>query len=287
MSKIYPKCKNLRTVYMTVDSQILPCCDVSILDNWKQTNIPEWNLKNNNIEQILNDIKKWADLLEHDEVTPFSVCSKVCGVNKDFFPHTHLELSTRCTLQCTKCPRTRGLENGFKFNITDMSLDDAKSIIEKTDNKMITLCGTLGDPIFHPNLIEIVKHIELQGKFFLISTAAIGKSLNWWKKFYNSYNSNISMIRFGLDGLEDTAHLYRVGTDYNKIFSAMQLGVKLGKRIQWQFIPFKFNEHQVHIVEQLCKENGIEFYMLKSNRWKENDPLEPISNELKLPSRGY
>jgi MoaA/NifB/PqqE/SkfB family radical SAM enzyme len=287
MSKVYPKCKKLRTVYMTADSQILPCCDVSIIDGWKQNNISDWNLKNNDISQILDDIQNWANLLSDNKAEPFSNCSKVCGSDVDFFPYTHLELSTRCTLKCTKCPRTRGLKNGLDFKITDLNLNDAKSIIEKTDNVLISLCGTLGDPIFHPNLIEIIQYIESREKVFILSTAAPGKTLNWWKKFYTSYNSNISIVRFGLDGLEDTAHLYRVGTDYNKVFSAMKLGVKLGKRIQWQFIPFKFNEHQVHTVEQICKENGIEFYMLKSNRWKENDPLEPVNKELKLTARGY
>ena len=287
MFKIYPKCKNLRTVYMTADSQILPCCDVSITSKLKENIIPNWNLKNKNIEQILHDVKNWADLLSDNKVEPYSKCNKVCGKDEYFFPYTHLELSTRCTLKCTKCPRTYGLKNGLDFKIKDLDLDDAKTIIEKTDNTLISLCGTLGDPIFHPYLIEIVQYIESKGKVFILSTAAPGKSLNWWKKFYNSYNSKTSIVRFGLDGLEDTAHLYRIGTDYNKVFSAMKLGVSSGKRIQWQFIPFKFNEHQVDTVKQICKDNGIEFHMLKSNRWKENDPLEPVNKKLKFKGRGY
>lgn len=244
MNKIFPKCKNLKRLYVTADSQILPCCDVSIINNMQFNVIDKWNLKNNSIDKILTDVKKWANGVQDGTETPFAACSKVCGSpNIDELPNTHLELSTRCTLKCPKCPRTRALERNLKFNISDLNFQDFKKIIDNTNNQIIHLCGTLGDPIFHPFLTEIVQYIEKNNKFFVLATAAPGKSLNWWEKFYNSYKPKTGIVRFGLDGLQDTAHLYRVGTDFNKMLLAMRLGVELGKRIQWQFIPFSFNEH--------------------------------------------
>lgn len=287
MSKLYPKCKNLSSIYMSASGQILPCCDVS-LTKWNHTKVEKWDLKNNDIDSILTDITQWADLAEQGKATLFNNCSSVCGKPTQVYknsPNTHLELSTRCTLQCPKCPRTVGLKNGLELIVEDLSLEYAKQIISRTDNPLINICGSLGDPIFNKNLTEIVKYIEYHNKRFILSTAAPGRSLKWWKEFYNSFNTRAHNIRFGLDGLEDTAHLYRIGTSFNNIFSAMKLGVELKKNIQWQVIPFKFNEHQIETIKQICNDTGIEFFMRKSNRWDENDPLEPVNPNYKFESR--
>jgi hypothetical protein len=45
--------------------------------------------------------------------------------------------------------------------------------------------------------------------------------------------------------------------------------------IEWQFILFSFNQHQVEEANQLAQEFGIRFTILKSGRFKSDDPLLP------------
>jgi hypothetical protein len=86
---------------------------------------------------------------------------------------------------------------------------------------------------------------------------------------------------FGVDGLEDTAHKYRVGINWQQSFDAMCLGVKKGKQVNWQWIPFSFNEHQIDEARKLAKDNGINLVLRLSGRWdSKNDPLRPSNKWL-------
>jgi MoaA/NifB/PqqE/SkfB family radical SAM enzyme len=61
-------------------------------------------------------------------------------------------------------------------------------------------------------------------------------------------------IDFGIDGLEDTLHLYRKNVKYNKVIENATAFINAGGRAQWNFIVFKHNEHQVEEVRHLGKE---------------------------------
>ena len=273
---IYPKCKNNRKLYIAADGQMLPCCFISA-EHKKPRYYEKWHTKNNSVEFIAEDIKKWADNLEKNKAEPFDICNAECGNPSSVWVSTHLELSTRCTLQCPKCPRTKALDTKNSFFIGDVSFENAIKTIDATDNERIQLCGSFGDPIFYPRLKDIVKHITNSKKYFTLNTAAPGKSLEWWKDFYQSYDNDYkNVVVFGLDGLENTAHLYRKGTDFNQIFETMKLGVSMSKHVVWQWIPFSFNEHQIKEAKELAMQNNIEFRFRKGDRWSgDDDPLKP------------
>ena len=190
----------------------------------------------------------------------------------------HLELTSRCMLQCPKCPRTiyRG-----RYDIGDLDYDLYTEFVTEWDPKVINFCGNLGDPIYHPRFIDFVSYAYSIDKPFLLSTAGYGKKLDWWEEFYNSYDKG--EIRFGLDGLTDTAHLYRVGTDFQQVFDVMCMGAKQGKRIVWQWIPFSFNEHQIAEAQQLALDNNIVLEVRVSSRFEgPEDPLRPTLEEYQL-----
>jgi organic radical activating enzyme len=152
----------------------------------------------------------------------------------------HLEMSKRCILRCPKCPRTiqKGKYYNFfpggRYTIDDLNIDHAKELVLKTRPSSIVMSGNMGDPIYHPNLIEFVRWLDNINYSFSIHTNGSGKKLSWWEEFYESYkeynkksNGNkYNEIWFGVDGLEDTAHKYRVGINWQQSFDAMCLGVK-------------------------------------------------------------
>ena len=114
-----------------------------------------------------------------------------------------------------------------------------------------------------------------------MSTAAYGKKTAWWQERFDSYKSG--EIRVGLDGLEDTAHLYRVGTKYKQVFDVMRMGAKQDKRIVWQWIPFSFNEHQIEEARKIAQDNGIVFEVRVSSRFEgPDDPMRPNRKEYQL-----
>ena len=198
----------------------------------------------------------------------------------------HLEMSKRCLLECPKCPRT--IRRGT-YTIDDLNINHAKELVLKTRPSDVVMSGNLGDPIYHPNLIEFVRWLNLTNYPFAIHTNGSGKKVSWWEKFYDSYkeynkkpNGNkYNKIWFGIDGLEDTAHKYRVGINWQQSFDAMCLGVKKGKQVNWQWIPFSFNEHQIDEARKLAKDNGINLVLRLSGRWtSKDDPLRPSAKWL-------
>ena len=184
----------------------------------------------------------------------------------------HLELTSRCRLACPNCERTR-----FKgrYKIRDLPQDLVFRLVENPHFKKIMLSGTLGDPIYHPYFLEIVKKIKQSHKELKIATNGSGKTLEWWEKVFNQLD-NHDKICFGLDGLQDTAHLYRINTNFFQVFEAMKLGAAINRAvIEWQFIIFSFNQHQIEEANQLAQKFGIKFTILKSGRFKPDDPLLP------------
>lgn len=189
----------------------------------------------------------------------------------------HLEITTRCPLLCSKCPRT--IRKGqFKANV-DMSLELLSRILDNKTFKIIDLCGSLGDPIFHPEFHKIFEKCTQHSSTVIFNTAGSGKTDKWWSDTFAIMRKTDYAI-FGIDGLKDTHHLYRVNQDWDSVFNAMKMGKTLKKNIVWQWIPFRFNEHQIPEAKSIANKYRIKFYILKSNRWDQNDPLQPLNPTL-------
>ena len=94
---------------------------------------------------------------------------------------------------------------------------------------------------------------------------------------------------FGLDGAsQETANIYRVGTDFKNVFEVMKLGVKSKALIIWQFILFEHNEHEIELVKKLCNDNDIILHLMYSDRWpKEKEHLNIRKSNLQEKSKEF
>jgi hypothetical protein len=90
------------------------------------------------------------------------------------------------------------------------------------------------------------------------------KRPEWWAELARTIGRKGYVI-FGLDGLEDTNHLYRQGTVWSKIMENVQAFIAAGGRARWDFIVFAHNEHQVDEAEQLSKDMGFEKFQYKKS----------------------
>ena len=100
-----------------------------------------------------------------------------------------------------------------------------------------------------------------------INTNGSGKSLNWWKKAYAVSDKKTHWF-FGLDGAsQESANVYRIGTNFDNVLEAMKLGASLGFEITWQYILFQHNEHELENAKEIARVHKINFALVYSNRW--------------------
>jgi hypothetical protein len=85
-------------------------------------------------------------------------------------------------------------------------------------------------------------------------------------------------IDFGIDGLEDTLHLYRKNCDYHRVIENAQSFINAGGRAQWNFIVFKHNQHKVEEVQQ--RATAMKFHnclIRKTGRFFNHATVEEMS----------
>ena len=84
---------------------------------------------------------------------------------------------------------------------------------------------------------------------------------------------------FGLDGLPEESHKYRINQDGVKLFEIMKLAVSLGVKTYWQYIVFKYNQDHIEQAREMAKQYGMIFKEQHSSRWDVNDPYKPDQPE--------
>lgn len=182
----------------------------------------------------------------------------------------HLEITNNCQASCPMCNRNinGGLDNPL-IKIRNWSLDDFKKIISAEVLAQIEsyyFCGNFGDPILNNDLIDMCDYSRKVAPTVQVAIHTNGgaRSRAWWTKLAHAMPQNHRVV-FALDGLADTHHLYRVGTDFDTIIENARAFILAGGRAEWVFIKFKHNEHQVEEAKKMSVELGFENFVLKNS----------------------
>lgn len=201
----------------------------------------------------------------------------------------HVEPTTKCNASCPGCPRNNwgyGLKNDFK--LIDINVDFLINFLKKCKNlSHIHLCGNRGDPAAYAHLNDLLSELSIDNKEYNITMHTNGslRSTTWWADL-GSYKSNQLEVTFSIDGLEDTNHIYRQGTNFNKIIDNAKAYIDVGGNAVWKFLTFKHNQHQVEEAKELSYKLGFsQFYtempyVTEARNWKTNE-----SYDLELPSQ--
>jgi len=180
----------------------------------------------------------------------------------------NLDMCNKCILECPGCVRQDPESKNKIKNSTAISIDNFRKVADYF--KAINMCGQISDPIYHPKFKEILAITnEYPKKKFSVSTAAHQKNIEWYKDAYSIHGNNVTW-RFGLDNLPGEVPEYRIKQNSKLVFEAMFLGPKLGKKVQWQFIVFDFNQHKIEEAQQIAKNNNVELIMVISDRKRNN-----------------
>jgi len=196
----------------------------------------------------------------------------------------HIELTSRCQASCPMCARNYhgGIKN-TKLSLAEISLKDFKKIVNQEVLKQIEhiyFCGNFGDPIISNDLIEIVRYCrDTNSKIKLdIHTNGSARSVQWWKELTKSLPED-HCVHFALDGLQDTHHLYRIGTNYEKIIENARSFISEGGIAEWVFLSFKHNEHQIEEAKSIAKELGFaKFNHKATSRFLEKPWLDVLDD---------
>lgn len=182
----------------------------------------------------------------------------------------HLEITNNCQAKCPMCSRNNrgGLENP-NIKINEWSLDDFRTIFNNTMLEQINsifFCGNFGDPIINNDLAEMCEYASKKDPslHIRIHTNGGARSKDWWRSLVQKLPKNHVVI-FGIDGLEDTHSLYRIGTKYEQVIENARAFIKAGGTAEWVFIKFKHNEHQVDEAKQRAKDLGFCLFTVKNS----------------------
>lgn len=208
----------------------------------------------------------------------------------------HLEITNNCQASCPMCARNYhgGQENPL-LKINNWSLADFQNIF--TDEVIeqvrgIYFCGNFGDPILNNDFLDMIKWISPKKPSLVINIHTNGgaRKSEWWEDLARSLPKN-HLICFGIDGLEDTHHLYRVGTTYNTVIKNAKSFIDAGGRAEWVFIKFKHNEHQEEEARKRAKDLGFATFMLKNSsrflgepKYRVVDKAGNVTNYIEPPS---
>lgn len=198
------------------------------------------------------------------------------------FSFLEIELTTKCNASCPQCPRNYyGGSVWSSLPLVDIDIKKLQHSLEPTMHKinLIRLCGTYGDPILHPNMIEFVKWAKTHNCQISISTNGGARTEKWWQELASVLDDN-DRVYFGIDGLEDTNHLYRRGVNFTKLIKNVNAFNAAGGKSIWQMIVFEHNQHQVNTAEELSVKLGfLDFVVKKTSRFvnKKHDYVDSVA----------
>ena len=142
--------------------------------------------------------------------------------NYNQIKQAHIEITNNCQASCPMCSRNinGGLPNP-KVRLHDWSLDDFKIIMNPQFLQQLDhyyFCGCFGDAILNDDLLDMCRYsVDIAPNTnFSIHTNGSARKISWWETLAQILGFSHKVV-FALDGLEDTHHLHRIGTNYHQI----------------------------------------------------------------------
>lgn len=181
----------------------------------------------------------------------------------------HFEVSSKCNALCPQCARSVfGSKVNPNLNQKDLKLNEVKKILPPqfvAQLNMLYFNGNYGDPATATDLIPIIEYLRECNPKIAISVHSNGgiRSQEWWAKLATLLRGPNMWVHFGIDGLEDTNHLYRVNVKWKKVMENVKAFVDNGGNAIWDYIVFRHNEHQVEQAREFSNKIGFKKFLVK------------------------
>ena len=236
----------------------------------------KWERHSRHVPKILNygTPKKLANImlaeweLHQQKVVvrchPFYYIMDVCNV---------------CNLRCPLCP-TGTMTIGRKQAM--LSLAQYKELFDKIrEYALVVSLYNHGEPLLNPDVFSIIEHTHRNRVGTNISS-----NFNWPQPVdINDFvRSGLDYVTVSLDGVTQEAYQqYRVRGDIAEVFDNMRRLLSAKKAlnskkpfVEWQFIVFKHNEHEMDQARKRASEIGVDLLRFVSP----GVPPEDMHNKL-------
>lgn len=209
------------------------------------------------------------------------------------------EISSNCNAQCPGCVRNVFVDSDdptVNTDITNIQLkthpDIPKNVYldlgifksvftDRVIKKLETIefIGTIDDPLVHPEFLEMLKFLvnKIPDVHILIHSNASLRTPEYFVEMANVLKKVKHKFAFSIDGLEDTNHLYRRNTSWNKIIENAQAFIDAGGYAIWQYLIFPWNEHQIEDAKLLAKEMKFREFRSRNDRSLNNQSFKEIA----------
>ena len=201
-----------------------------------------------------------------------------------------MEITNYCNARCPACAREESITKDSKQHIgindtyvSKINLNNGCKIYSYKWG--IIKRGNYDEPTTNPDLIKIITWIFSSNLFphvqVNISTNGGTRNKEFWKELAEIGSANLSpegtkriQVNWGIDGLEDTNHIYRVNVKWDKLQENFRTFIKHGGRAMWQFIYFSHNEHQDQEAKQRSIDEGFEGIKWRGSKGR--DAIEKV-----------
>lgn len=180
-----------------------------------------------------------------------------------------VEISNHCNSACPQCPRNYyGGDTIPTLPLRKWSLSEFKTIINDevlSQVEKVYFCGTYGDPMTNKHLVDMCQWVKRHPKVKvgIHTNGGIGN-----EQQYRDLAAVVDFLAFGIDGLEDTNHVYRRNVKWRKVMRNVEVFIQAGGRAIWDFVVFQHNQHQVESAQKLSQSMGFaRFNVKKTSRF--------------------
>jgi len=182
------------------------------------------------------------------------------------------------------CARNiHGWSTNPRLQPNELTLDDILNIDEHILNNIefVNISGNYGDPLMCKDILEIIGYLQKQttAKICIHTNGGL-RGTKVWKQLGEWDRVE---VRFGIDGLADTNHVYRINVRWDLLMNNIKTYINTGGNATWIFLVFFHNQHQVEEARVLAKELKFnKFKTVVSDRWRaDNFPVLDKEGKLK------
>jgi len=179
-----------------------------------------------------------------------------------------VEPTTVCNLQCPECPTGLDKLNRYKGHI---KFELYKKILDELSPYLLNLILYFqGEPYLNNEIFKLIEYAAKEKKVFT-TTSTNGHFLDS-ESAKKTVESGLDKLIISLDGTDqETYEKYRKNGNFETVIQSVKNIVTQKKELKSktplvviQFLVFKFNEHQILEIKELCKDLGVDKLELKS-----------------------
>lgn len=170
------------------------------------------------------------------------------------------EILSKCPNKCIHCSSCSSMECSDIFH-----LDEIKRIIDELKELNVErICLSGGEPFLHPNLIDIVEYISLQGIVCDIYTAGIikdkFKSCSLSSKLLKTLkNKGLHRIMFNVQAIDENIYNSIMGTKEQQqyLFESIDNAIAEGVEVELHVVPMKLNYSEIDKILDYAQKHQI------------------------------